>query len=89
MSNDTYQPESGIAPDCIPDELKSRDRWVCWRYEDRDGTPVKIPIELQIDNPAGTSNSVSWVSFFTAMSHRIADPLTTAEQRHGPAVIES
>jgi putative DNA primase/helicase len=34
-----------IAPiaENIPEELTERPQWVCWRYEERDGKPTKVP----------------------------------------------
>jgi len=28
----------------IPETLHERDQWVCWREEERDGKPTKIPV---------------------------------------------
>ncbi len=29
----------------IPEELKERPQWVCWRIEERDGKPTKVPYQ--------------------------------------------
>lgn len=33
-----------VSPGALPDELASREQWVCWRIEERDGEETKPPI---------------------------------------------
>jgi primase-polymerase (primpol)-like protein len=30
--------------EAIPETLRERDQWVCWREAERDGKPTKIPV---------------------------------------------
>jgi len=47
----------------IPDELKKLDRWVCWRIEDRDGKPTKVPINPISGSRAMSNNPATWGCF--------------------------
>jgi putative DNA primase/helicase len=53
----------------IPQELKELDRWVCWRVEQRDGKPTKVPINP--DEPeikrAKSDNPSTWSDFGTSL----------------------
>jgi putative DNA primase/helicase len=52
--------------DTVPIELRSKQQWVCWRYEERDGKPTKVPY-----TPAGphakTNDPSTWSSFETVV----------------------
>jgi putative DNA primase/helicase len=53
----------------IPQELKELDRWVCWRIEQRDGKPTKVPInpdESEIKR-AKSDNPSTWSDFGTSL----------------------
>lgn len=46
----TMQPLTAPEPESvdgmqIPQELKNKDQWLCWKYGERDGKPTKIPID--------------------------------------------
>ena len=30
---------------CIPSELQTLSQWVCWRYEEKNGKPTKVPVD--------------------------------------------
>jgi putative DNA primase/helicase len=48
----------------IPDELKTPDQWVCWRYKKtKDGKTTKMPIDAKTGKAADTTNSENWSSF--------------------------
>jgi hypothetical protein len=44
-------------------ELKSRARWVAWKWEERDGKPTKPPVNPRTGSYASTSNSSTWGSY--------------------------
>ena len=50
----------------IPDRLLKYDQWLCWREEDRDGKPTKIPIDPVTGEFASTTNPETWSEFETA-----------------------
>jgi hypothetical protein len=62
---------TGIAADQIPAELKSRPRWVGWRYgEPRNGGKrPKIPINIRTGKPADVTNPADWCDFETAFAN--------------------
>lgn len=47
----------------LPDELTDRDQWVCWRTEDRDGKPTKIPVDPSNGRFASTTDCTTWSPF--------------------------
>ena len=47
----------------IPAELQARRKWVCWRYETRDGKPTKVPYNARTAAPASTSAPPTWSTF--------------------------
>ncbi|KNY24826.1 phage/plasmid primase, P4 family [Pseudobacteroides cellulosolvens] len=52
----------------IPSELKQLNRWVCWRIEERNGKPTKVPKNPITGNNAMSSNPSTWSSFSTAIA---------------------
>lgn len=63
----------------MPAELRSRDQWVLWRYETREGRATKVPYRAA--NPrarASTTDTATWASF---------DAATAAHDRgHGDGI---
>ena len=55
--------------DNIPDELKSRDQWICWRYETRGGKKTKEPINPRSKSAkhASTTDPNTWGPFTLAV----------------------
>ena len=54
----------------IPAELTSLQQWVCWHYEDRDGTPTKPPIQAKSNGRliyAKSNDPTTWSDFTTAV----------------------
>lgn len=51
----------------IPEELKKLDRWVCWRWEDRDGKPSKVPINPISGERAMSDNPSTWGTYWDAI----------------------
>ncbi len=55
--------------DAIPQELRERDQWVCWKVAVVDGRPTKVPIRARSKSgaKADTTNPVTWCSFDIAV----------------------
>jgi putative DNA primase/helicase len=53
----------------IPQELRELDRWVCWRIEERDGKPTKVPVNAGEPGQkrAMSDNPSTWSDFNTAV----------------------
>ncbi len=49
----------------VPVELREREQWVCWRLEDRDGKPTKIPY-TPTGVMASSTDAKTWTDYFTA-----------------------
>lgn len=49
-----------------PAGLKAMDRWILWRYENRDGTPTKVPLTVA-GYRADTTDPAHWASFDAAL----------------------
>lgn len=63
------EPTTMVDPDMVPNALKKVDQWVCWRTEDRDGKPTKVPIDPVADNYASVTDSATWTDFDTAYQY--------------------
>jgi hypothetical protein len=50
----------------VPDALISRENWVCWRLETRDGKETKVPIDPHTGDMARSDAPETWGSFETA-----------------------
>lgn len=60
-----------VEPDAVPDTLRERETWVCWRYEfdtDRDKW-TKVPLDVQSGGYGDTSGPDTWVSFAEALAY--------------------
>lgn len=53
--------------EAVPDALASRDQWVCWRREERDGKTTKVPVEPSTGGYASTTEPGTWANFETAL----------------------
>ncbi|MDF9748529.1 hypothetical protein [Natrinema salsiterrestre] len=56
-------------PEAIPETLRERDQWVCWREEERDGKPTKIPVTPGAGGFASATESETWASFEAALDY--------------------
>lgn len=50
----------------LPAALVDRDQWVCWRTQERDGKPTKVPIIPGTTQFASTTDPETWTDFETA-----------------------
>ena len=59
----------------IPAVLQETAQWVCWRVEDRDGHPTKVPLDPVTGQYASVAEPVTWHALETALAqyHRDAD----------------
>ncbi|MDL0121789.1 hypothetical protein [Halobacterium salinarum] len=56
-------------PEVLPDALREREQWVCWREEDRDGKPTKIPVTPGAGGFASSTESDTWSDVETALEY--------------------
>lgn len=50
----------------LPDAITTRDQWVCWRTQERDGKLTKVPINPYTSLFGSATDSDSWSAFETA-----------------------
>jgi hypothetical protein len=55
----------------IPNELKQRRQWICWRYDERDGKTVKVPVApwKGHNGPVSVTDPDNCADFDTAASY--------------------
>lgn len=53
--------------DNIPEEMRQLDRWVCWKMEERDGKPTKVPVNPSTGGQAMSNNPSTWGTFRQAV----------------------
>jgi putative DNA primase/helicase len=70
--------DTSFSVDAVPAVLRDHDQWVCWRTEDRDGDPTKLPVDPTTGSYASASDSDTWTSFDQAHSYH-ADPDTDTD----------
>ncbi|MFC7198499.1 hypothetical protein [Halospeciosus flavus] len=61
--------ESSLAVSGLPEGVREREQWVCWREEDRDGKPTKIPVTPGAGGFASSTESDTWSDFETALEY--------------------
>jgi len=54
----------------IPDGLKDRDKWICWRYKDREGKKTKVPVSpiAPHSGPIDATDPQYWSDIETAQT---------------------
>jgi primase-polymerase (primpol)-like protein len=60
--------------DTLPERLIDRDQWVCWREQERDGKPTKLPVEPETGELASTTDDRTWRSFEEARAYAESEP---------------
>jgi putative DNA primase/helicase len=48
--------------------IRGLDQWVCWRLEERDGKPSKIPYSPLTGKRASSTNPATWASYSEAVA---------------------
>jgi putative DNA primase/helicase len=51
----------------IPNALTERPQWVCWRLEERDGKPTKVPYTPGTERRASSTDLMTWRPFSEAL----------------------
>ncbi len=67
-----------VNTDNIPEELKRRDQWVGWAWEQRDDKWTKVPINPRTGGKADPTNPQTWGTF--------TDALNAADRRKLPGI---
>lgn len=57
-------------------ELKEKNQWVCWKLEERDGKPTKIPVNPHTGSYASSTDPDTWSDYETAQTHHNTNPET-------------
>lgn len=70
MHSTTTTTPSQVEAANIPRELRDRDQWVAWRYEQRDGDPTKIPLNPRTGRKAKSDDASTWGTFAEASACR-------------------
>lgn len=52
----------------IPQSLTSRNQWVVWRSEERNGKPTKVPYNARTGKPAESDNPLTWAPYAVAFA---------------------
>ena len=60
---------SSIADAELPEALVEREQWVCWREEERDGKPTKVPVTPEHGGFASSTDPDTWSSFEDAVEY--------------------
>ncbi|MEF8826253.1 MAG: hypothetical protein V5A27_07930 [Halapricum sp.] len=53
----------------LPDALVSCPQWLCWREQDRDGKPTKVPVDPTSGGYASATDPSTWTDFETARAY--------------------
>lgn len=54
----------------IPQSMKKRQAWVCWKYVERDGKQTKTPINPKTGGNAMSNEPGTWGSYMMACAHK-------------------
>ena len=58
----------------IPPELKLREQWVMWRYEEREGKKTKVPYNSRTGRRASATDASTWCLLIEALEAYESDP---------------
>ncbi|WP_312911711.1 hypothetical protein [Natronosalvus caseinilyticus] len=53
----------------IPEQLRERDQWLCWRSEERNGKSTKVPINPKTGSFASSTDDTTWSDFDSALAY--------------------
>ncbi|MFC6941225.1 hypothetical protein ACFQE8_14840 [Salinirubellus sp. GCM10025818] len=59
------------AAEALPEGIVSRDQWLCWRTQERNGKPTKVPVNPHTGSFGSATDSGSWASFEEARAYAI------------------
>jgi putative DNA primase/helicase len=57
-----------VVAENIPEELKARRQWVCWRLEERDEKLTKVPYVAGTARRASSTDPMTWRTFAEALA---------------------
>jgi primase-polymerase (primpol)-like protein len=57
----------------LPHELTERAQWVCWREQERDGRPTKVPVDPNTGGFASATDPETWGTFDEARAYAEAN----------------
>jgi len=61
---------SGVpSADVLPETIVSMDQWLCWRIQERNGKPTKVPVNLHTGTFGSTTERDSWTGFEEARTY--------------------
>ena len=63
---------NSITGGTIPDTIRAIEQWICWREDERDGNPTKVPIKPYRTSGtpfASVTDSGTWRDFETALTY--------------------
>jgi len=66
----------GIDLTTIPPALRAIDHWLCWREEQRDGKPTKVPVSPHEEGFGKVNDPATWASFEVAVDALSRDDVT-------------
>ena len=61
--------EQAVQTDTIPEALTNREQWICWRTQERDGKPTKVPIVPGTGEYASATDPETWRPFDDALEY--------------------
>jgi hypothetical protein len=61
-------PDSSVSLDAIPEELRSLDQWVVWKYEVVGKRRTKVPYSPKVQGKASATNPKTWATFAKAVA---------------------
>ncbi|MFA9427285.1 hypothetical protein [Natronorubrum sp. A-ect3] len=53
----------------LPTEMCVREQWICWREENRNGDPTKIPVDPETGDFASSTDDRTWSDLETALEY--------------------
>ncbi|RKD87987.1 phage NrS-1 polymerase family protein [Halopiger aswanensis] len=56
-------------PEVLPDQLTEREQWICWREENRDDKPTKVPVDPTTGDFASTTDDRAWTDLEEALEY--------------------
>lgn len=59
------------AAEVLPERIVSLDQWLCWRIQERNGKPTKVPVNPHTGSFGSATDPDSWASFEEARAYAI------------------
>jgi putative DNA primase/helicase len=68
-SSKLHGPASHKVAESIPADLRALDRWVAWRWLERNGKPTKVPYDPRTGAQAASDDPATWSPFDVALRY--------------------